>query len=198
MSFRFARSAALVAAIGLAACSGGEGAPADVRVTDAWTRATVAGQSSAAVYLTIANSGRGSDRLLDVSTPIAKDASLHSSSSEGGVMRMRALRDGVPVPAGARVKLEPSGNHAMLTGLSAPLAKGSNFPLTLRFERSGKHEVQVQVLDPATSGHAMEGMCRRFVTCCGHWSPRRSSGSACSFSITIAGRLLLRNPRRQR
>jgi copper(I)-binding protein len=158
MSFRVLRSAALVAAIALASCSSREGGPVDVTVTDAWTRATVAGQPSAAVYLTITNAGRGDDRLLGVSAPIAKEASLHSTSGEGGVMRMRMLPDGIAVPAGATVKLQPSGNHAMLTGLSAPLAKGSSFPLGLSFERSGKREVQVRVLDPATSGHTMEGM----------------------------------------
>jgi copper(I)-binding protein len=158
MSFRFASSAAIVAAIALASCSGGASAPADVRVTDAWARATVAGQPSAAVYLTIANRGHGDDRLLAVSTPIAKEATLHSSSSEGGIMRMRMLPDGIAIPAGATVTLEPSGNHAMLTGLSKPLAKGSHFSLDLKFERSGDRQVDVRVLDPSTAGHAMEGM----------------------------------------
>ena len=158
MAFRFASTAALFAAIALASCSGRTNAPADIRVADAWARATIAGQPSAAVYLTVTNAGRGDDRLLGVSSPAAKSATLHSSSSEGGVMRMRALRDGLAVPAGATVKLEPSGNHAMLTGLSAPLAPGTSFPLDLRFERSGERQVQVRVLDPATSGHTMEGM----------------------------------------
>jgi copper(I)-binding protein len=158
MSFRFARAAPLVAAIALASCSRGVDAPADIKITDAWARGTVAGQSSAAAYLTMTNGGRGDDRLLGVSTPLAKEASLHSSSSEGGVMRMRMLPDGIAIPAGATVMLKPSGNHAMLTGLSAPLAKGSSFPLSLRFERSGTREVQVRVLDPTTSGVAMDGM----------------------------------------
>jgi copper(I)-binding protein len=158
MSFRFASSSAIVAAIALASCSGGANAPADVHVIDAWARATVAGQPGAAVYMTIANRGHGDDRLIAVSTPIAKTASLHSSSSEGGVMRMRMLPDGIPVPAGATVKLESSGNHAMLTGLSKPLAKGSHFSLDLKFERSGDRQVDVRVLDPSTAGHAMEGM----------------------------------------
>jgi copper(I)-binding protein len=73
-------------------------------------------------------------------------------------MRMRMLSDGLSVPAGATVKLQPSGNHAMLTGVSKPLAKGSSFPLNLRFERSGERQISVQVLDPSTPGVAMEGM----------------------------------------
>lgn len=157
MPIRFPTIFAAASALALLSCSGGSSAPPQIQVSDVWARATVAGQSSAAVYLTITNSG-GDDRLTAVSTPVAKSADLHSSSSEGGVMRMRMLPDGIAVPAGATVKLEPSGNHAMLTGLSAPLAKGSSFPLSLTFERSGAREVDVRVLDPSTGGHAMEGM----------------------------------------
>jgi len=152
------RLLAVAATITLASCSGGASAPADLQVTDAWARATVAGQSSAAVYLTIANRGSGGDRLLGVATPIVKSATLHSSSSEGGVMRMRPLEDGIAIPAGVTVKLQPSGDHIMLTGLSAPLAKESSFPLSLDFERSGQRQVDVQVRDPSTGGGAMEGM----------------------------------------
>ena len=158
MSTGYARIFAALAAIALASCSSGSGAPANIQVTDAWARATVAGQTSAAAYLTIANTGGTDDRLVSVSSPIATGATLHSSSGEGGVMRMRMLSDGLAVPAGATVKLQPSGNHAMLTGLSASLAKGSRFPLNLRFERSGERQVSVQVLDPSTAGAAMEGM----------------------------------------
>jgi copper(I)-binding protein len=152
------RSFAPAAALALASCSPGANAPAALKITDAWARATVPGQTSAAAYLTIANSGEGSDRLVGASTPVATRTTLHSSSSEGGVMRMRMLGDGIAIPAGATVKLQPGGSHAMLTGLSAPLAKGGSFPLTLEFEKSGDRQVTVRVLDPSTAGAAMEGM----------------------------------------
>lgn len=152
------RSLTVAALIALAACSSGQDAPADIQISDAWARATVPGQSSAAAYLTIANSGQGADRLVAVASSIASEASLHSSSSEGGVMRMRKLDDGLAVPADATVKLAPSGNHVMLTGLARPLAQGSSFPLTLTFERSGERQVTVEVVDPAAAAGGMAGM----------------------------------------
>jgi copper(I)-binding protein len=158
MSVRFASLFAASATIVLASCSSGTGAPANIQITDAWARATIPGQTGAAAYLTIVNTGGTDDRLVSVSSPIATGATLHSISSEGGVMRMRMLSDGLSVPAGATVKLQPSGNHAMLTGVSKPLAKGSSFPLNLRFERSGERQISVQVLDPSTPGVAMEGL----------------------------------------
>lgn len=153
----FILAAAAIAA--LASCSGADDAPAEIQISEAWARATVPGQTGGAAYLTIANRGDGADRLVGVSTPAAAESSLHSSSNDGGVMRMRALADGLAIPAGATVRLQPGGNHIMLTGLSRPLAKGGSFPLTLRFERSGERQVKVSVVDPSAAGdHAMEGM----------------------------------------
>lgn len=151
MPARFAVVAALL--LPLASCS----APPSIAVSDAWARATVAGQPSAAAYLTIANKGGESDRLVSVSST-AGEASLHSTSMDGGVMRMRAMTEGLDVPAGATVKLAPGGTHVMLAKLPAPLAKGSAFPLTLKFERSGDKSVSVRVLDPAAAGAGMENM----------------------------------------
>ena len=147
------RLGAGVAALLLAACSPSANAPPDIEVSDAWGRATVAGQTATAAYATIANRGAGADRLLAVTSPAAA-ASLHSSSTIGGVARMRPLTDGLAVPAGATVKLEPAGAHVMLTGLARPLAAGDRIALTLRFERSGTVEVPVRIVE----GAAVEGM----------------------------------------
>lgn len=124
----------------LGACS--PGAPADIQVDDAWARATVPGQAATAAYLTIVNNGAGADRLLSVSS---HTATLHASSTNEGVARMRPLADGIAVPAKSTVKLEPTGTHIMLTGLGKPLAPGDSLALTLRFERSGSIAVPVRV-----------------------------------------------------
>lgn len=128
-------------ALSLAACSGNS--PPSLSVSDARARPTVTAAQTAVVYLTIANSGAGADRLQGVSAGIGK-ASLHSSSMSGGVMRMRAI-DGLDIPAKSTVKLEPMGNHIMVEGLKAPLGEGASFPLILRFRNSPPQTVAVQV-----------------------------------------------------
>jgi copper(I)-binding protein len=135
------KQGAALAALLLAAC-GRPDSPPGIEVGDAWARASMAGQPSAAVYLTIRNSG-GPDRLEGVSTPIGS-AAVHESSTSGGVMRMRPVAV-VEVPAGSTVSFRPGGTHIMLTGLRAPLAAGSRFPLRLDFQRSGTKDVQVAV-----------------------------------------------------
>jgi len=132
------------AALLLAAC---EAKAPDIEVENGWARATLAGQSSAAAYLTIVNRGRGDDRLVEVSVPRAKHAMLHNSSMTNGVMRMRDANDGVAIPAGASVALAPNGRHIMLKGLASPLRPGEQFPATLRFAKAGTKDVTIKVED---------------------------------------------------
>ena len=132
---------AALAALLLASCHS-EGSPPKIEVEDAWARATLPGQASSAAYLTVANAG-GGDRLLAVSSPSAA-ASLHSTSMDNGVMRMRPV-ERLDVPAQSTVSLEPGGTHVMLTGLKQPLAEGSTIELDLRFEKSGERRVAAEV-----------------------------------------------------
>lgn len=142
--------ALLIASLLLLASCGGGGTP-DVQISDAWARETVAGQIGTAAYATIANRGSGDDRLLGVSAAPPITASLHETSTEGGVSSMRPLENGVAVPAGAAVVLKPGGAHVMISGLTAPLRDGDSLKLTLRFERSGDKVVDFKVA-PATGG----------------------------------------------
>ena len=137
----------IVAAVAvLTACTQPTGP--DVKVTDAWARATAPGQGGA-VYATIDNKGGTGDRLVSVSTDRASMAMIHEGGMENGVARMRMV-DSIDVPAGGQAKLAPGGNHVMLEGLKAPLAAGDRFQLTMRFERSGEMSIPVAVVAPGS------------------------------------------------
>jgi len=130
----------LAAAILLASC--GPQAEPDVEVSSAWARPAAAGKPATAAYLTIANTG-GPDRLVAVSTP-AGAASLHTTSTDGGIMRMRPVA-ALDIGAGETVKLKPGGLHIMVTGLRQPLPEGASLALRLQFERSGERLVEAAV-----------------------------------------------------
>ena len=132
----------------LASCSADS--PPDLSVRDAWARETVPGQKTAAVYLTVDNRG-GPDRLTNAWSRAATSATLHSSSSEGGVARMRPMTDGLEIPAGERVVLKPGGNHIMLNGLGLILRRGDSITLGLGFERSGERTIRVRIVDAAST-----------------------------------------------
>ena len=103
--------------------------------------------TSAAVYFALANSG-GRDRLLSVSAEGIGKASLHETSMDGDIMRMRAIDGGIEIPARGQVRLSASGRHVMIQDLIKPLAAGSNVRLKLRFERQGLVEIGVPVSGP--------------------------------------------------
>ena len=140
-------------ALALLSCSAPHQRPADIIVSNGWTREIAPGQSAAAVYLIIANKGEGSDRLLNVESALG-EASLHSTSSAEGVARMRPLKDGVEIAPGSIVELRPGGTHIMLTGIQRRIAAGQSIELTLSFERSGKRPITVPVVSAGADAHS--------------------------------------------
>jgi copper(I)-binding protein len=138
------RLALTAAALLLAGCSPAPHGDA-ISVTDAWARATAPGQTSGAIYATVANDG-AADNLVGVSSD-AGMAMLHSNDSSGGIARMRMLGD-LAIPAGGHVALAPGGTHIMLTGLKAPLVAGGELTVTLRFATAGPRTVKVAIVAP--------------------------------------------------
>jgi periplasmic copper chaperone A len=144
--------ACLPAALALLSCSTNSVAPR-IEIVAAWARpALTAGQTTAA-YLTVQNSG-GVDRLIGASSEIADRASLHSSSNEDGIARMRALTEGLEIGPSTTVSLEPGGKHLMLERVKRPLAAGEKILITLQFERSGARLVEAEIRDAAPEERA--------------------------------------------
>lgn len=96
-------------------------------------------------FMVIANLGDRDDRLLAASSPVADSVELHEVSMADGVMRMRALADGLAIPVGAAVELKPGGYHLMLIGVHAPLAVGDSVAVELQFEQAGRATVTMPV-----------------------------------------------------
>jgi copper(I)-binding protein len=109
-----------------------------------FARATPPGAKSAAVFMTIENKGRETDRLLSAASPAAGIVEIHEMKMDGGVMQMREVKD-VDVGPGATVELKPGGYHIMLLDLKQSLKQGDTVPVTLRFEKAGALEVKASV-----------------------------------------------------
>ncbi len=127
----------------------------DLTIDHPWARPTVTARQPGAAYFSIRNDGDADARLIGA-RPIdfAQVAELHTHINDDGVMRMRALADGVIIPAGETVSLAPGGLHVMLFGLDAPLAEGSPVALTLVFEELGEIDVILAVHHNSDGGHA--------------------------------------------
>lgn len=117
----------------------------NIHVDHAHARPTVTGQSSGAAYISIENKGGSADKLLTVSSPVAKSAEVHSMVMDGNIMRMREVSQLDLAPA-ARVEMNAGdGYHIMLVGLKKALVPGEKVPLTLRFEKAGMLDIEAIV-----------------------------------------------------
>ncbi len=96
-------------------------------------------------FITLTNTGNKADRLLAVDSPDAESIEIHTSEINHGVMQMRALPQGVALPAGKTVALAHGGMHLMLFGLKAPLAAGGTVPITLKFQHAAAMTTQLDV-----------------------------------------------------
>lgn len=129
---------------------------AQVAVSEAWVRATVAQQPATGAFMRITS--QQDARLVGVQSPIAKTVELHEMSMENNVMKMRPVA-GIALPAGQAVELKPGGYHVMLMGLAQPVSEGSTVPLTLLVETADKkrESIPVQLKARSLTGAASHG-----------------------------------------
>lgn len=125
--------------------SGGTFKVGSIIIENPWSRATPGGAKVAVGYLTIKNDGATPDRLVSATAAIAGRTEIHLMSMEDGVMKMRQVTDGLPVPANGSVVLEPNSYHLMFMDVTKPLKEGEQFPATLMLEHAGKVDVTFDV-----------------------------------------------------
>lgn len=120
----------------------------NVSVQSAWARATVQGQKATGAFMTL--TAKTATTLVGVSTSVAGVAEVHEMKMDNNVMQMRALPDGLPLPAGKAVALQPGGYHVMLMDLKLPLQKDTTIPLTLRFKDAKGVESNLDIRVPVS------------------------------------------------
>jgi len=116
-----------------------------IRVTDAWARPSLGKNNVSAAYMNIVNEGEA-DTLNAARSELVEAIEMHQTTMrDDGVMQMRKLDGGLPVPAQGTLAFAPGGTHLMLVGLKQPLEEGSELPLTLEFQRAGAIDLRVPV-----------------------------------------------------
>lgn len=105
-------------------------------------------------YMSITNASDNDDRLLDVRIATVPRVELHLSETDAnGVARMMK-QDGIPVPAGETVTLQPGGLHVMMMGISGEAYEiGDKIDATLVFENAGTLDVVFNVEERSAEDH---------------------------------------------
>jgi copper(I)-binding protein len=129
----------------LAACVGAPMAPrfaaahgykaGDIAVGHPW--ALPGPGPNGVAFVTLANRGRTSDKLIGASSPIARGAALRDADG--------LASKGLLIEAGRPLAMRPGARHIALTGLARDLVVGEKFALKLRFENAGEIEVEAVV-----------------------------------------------------
>ncbi|HYP68461.1 MAG TPA: copper chaperone PCu(A)C [Thiobacillaceae bacterium] len=114
---------------------------ANLKVEDAWARATAPGQPVAGAFMKLTSDGNA--ELIGAASPVAGMVQVHMMKMQDGVMIMRQMSS-LPLPKGRTVELAPGGYHIMLMQLKQPLKAGQHVPITLKL-RAGKKIQNVEV-----------------------------------------------------
>lgn len=150
MTARHRAAAAAALALGLTgaltACGGDDGGSGDrpkLSVSGAYIPRP-AMTDMAAGFLTVTNKGGGADKLTSVTTPLARDVTMHTT--KGTQMKQVGSLD---VPADGRLRLTSGGDHLMLTKLAHKPKLGEKVEFTLHFATSDPMKIKVPV-EPMT------------------------------------------------
>lgn len=119
---------------------------AQVTVTEAWVRGTVPQQKATGVFMQL--HAEKDVRLVAVKSPVAGVAEIHEMTMTHDVMKMRALPNGLDLPAGKNVELKPGGYHVMLLDLKQQMKEGDVVPVTLIIEGKDKKQTTLEVRAP--------------------------------------------------
>ncbi|SMH26137.1 copper chaperone PCu(A)C [Mesorhizobium australicum] len=131
-----------------------------IEIDHPWSRPTPPSAPVAGGYMKLVNTGTETDRLIEVTSPIAERAEIHRSVVENGVASMRPV-EGLAVEPGATVDFEAEKLHIMFIKPNRQLKDGEKFPATLVFEKAGSVDVefmvQMRASKPAAEDHSGHG-----------------------------------------
>ncbi len=132
----------------LASLAGPAGAVSALEVSQAWVRGIPPGQDKSAAYMHLSNPSAQEQRIIAVRSPDARTVEIHESSESNGMWSMRRL-EGLSLPAGGSVPLQPGGVHLMVFGIAHYPSEGDVLTFLLLLESGEEVVVKAEVSGPA-------------------------------------------------
>ena len=117
-----------------------------------WARPALETPGQGGGFFVLTNKGAEPDRLVAASSPATEKVEIHAIKVVGGDIAMRPREDGLTVPGGVTLTLQPRGYHLLLIGLREPLIQGARLAVTLTFEKAGSIDVVFPVEAPGPIG----------------------------------------------
>jgi hypothetical protein len=124
------------------------GSAADnVSASDAYVRLVPPGQKVTGAFLVLKNADDKDHRLVKAESPAANVTELHTHINEGGMMKMRQVKD-IEIKAKGETVLKPGSLHIMLIDLKQGLKEGDIVAMTVTFEDGSSKKIDAPVRKP--------------------------------------------------
>ncbi|MDP2154779.1 MAG: copper chaperone PCu(A)C [Sulfuricella sp.] len=144
IKFRSIRIAACVLATLIAAPVLAGSAAESVSANEPFVRMVPPGMTNTGAFMVLKNADSKDHKVVKAESPVAKAVELHTHTNEGGVMKMRPVKD-IEIKAKGEAVLKPGSLHVMLIGLKQDLKEGDNVAITLTFEDGSSKKVEAPV-----------------------------------------------------
>lgn len=118
-----------------------------ITAADPYVRLLPPQQPNTAAFVALKNADAKDHKLVKAESSVARTVELHEHVHEGGVMKMRPVKD-ITLKAHDTTTLQPGGYHIMLLGLKQALRADQKVPLTLTFEDGTTLKLEAPVRKP--------------------------------------------------
>lgn len=115
-----------------------------ISVDSPYVREVPPGQMTSASFLILKNDSAKNIALIKASSDVAKNVELHEHVHEGGMMKMRQVKQ-IDVAANSATSLKPGGYHIMLIGLTRKIKAGDRVNINLEFDNGDKKTIKAEV-----------------------------------------------------
>lgn len=143
MNLRLVCAAVLAAGVSLPVFASGSMAD-QVGIGDPYVRLAPPNAKATGAFMVLRNGADRDATLVGAASSAAKIVELHNHVNDGGVMRMREVKE-IVVPARGEVALKPGSFHVMLIDMKAPLKEGEEVAIQLGFADGSRKEVRAPV-----------------------------------------------------
>ncbi|WP_094712610.1 copper chaperone PCu(A)C [Hahella sp. CCB-MM4] len=126
----------------------------DIMVKHPWMRMVPVAGMNGAGYMTLTNMSDHQDRLVAIKGDWAKKFEIHETRDNNGMMEMQPVPEGVALPPGKTVELQPAGYHVMIMKIERQIRPGERLPVTLVFERN--QQIDTFIVAQSLSGNDHE------------------------------------------
>ena len=114
-------------------------------ISNLWIKEPIGNHSMTSGYFKIKNTNAYDERLIAITSNIAKKSEIHEMIVDNDIMKMNVLNDGLKIPANSIVHLKPGSYHVMFMKLYKKLKIMSTHKINLNFEKAGQLNIDFPV-----------------------------------------------------